>query len=257
MTNNYDPTLPDDIQENINRFLPFLVELRKRILFIFSVFFIFSTLGFFYYEKIIIFILKLLDLQKINIVFTSPFQFVNLSISSAFTIGIISIFPLFIFQILSFLKPALKQKEYRLLTILLPVGMLLFVGGFYFGAMMMKYLLALFFKKSIELNISNMIDISTLLSSIINTSTLMGLAFQFPVVLTLLLRLNVVKHRFLSQQRPFVYCAVIIFAALLPPTDILSLLLLTFPLVFLFEITLLLNRLFKKPQIARKEVENV
>jgi len=241
-----DYALADNLQENVTRFFPYLMEIRKRVLFLFSLFLIFGILGFVYYEKIIALIIRLLHLQNVNAVFTSPFQFVNLAISSGIILGVIAVFPLIIFQIVSFLKPALRPKEYHTLLAFLPVSLFLFVIGFGFGGTMMKYVIDIFFKKSVELNIGNMLDISVLLSNILNTSALMGLAFQFPILLTVLMHLKVLKYKTIARQRPFVYCAILVFTLLLPPTDILSDFLLTLPLVFLFEITLILNKVFNK-----------
>ena len=70
-----------------------------------------------------------------------------------------------------------------------------------------------------------------------------------PVVLTALMRLKVVPYKTIAKQRLVAYCGSLIFAALLPPTDILSLVLLTMPLVFLFEITLILNRIVLKTHL--------
>jgi len=241
-----DYALADNLQENINRFFPYLVEIRKRVLFLFSLFLIFGVFGFVYYEKIIVFVLKLLRLQNVNVVFTSPFQFINLATNSGIVLGVTAVFPLIIFQVVSFLKPALRPKEYHSLLALLPISLLLFVTGFIFGGTMMKYVIDIFFKKSVELNIGNVLDISALLSNILNTSALMGLAFQFPIVLTVLMHLKVLKHKTIARQRLFVYCATLVFVLLLPPTDIFTDLLLSLPLVFLFEITLILNKVFNK-----------
>ena len=98
--NHHQVAATDALQENVNRYLPFLMELRKRILFLFSVFLVFGIAGFIYYEKIISFSLRLLDLKQAQVVFTSPFQFLNLAISSGLLCGIAAIFPLLILQIL-------------------------------------------------------------------------------------------------------------------------------------------------------------
>jgi sec-independent protein translocase protein TatC len=232
------------VEKTVQLYFPFLMEVRRRLLFTFSVFLIASILGFFYYEPIIRFIIGFINLEGVNIVFTSPFQFVNLAISSAFLVGITISFPLIILQVLSFLKPALRPREFKLIISLLPLILLLFVFGFIFGFFIMRYVINLFYVKSLELEIGNLLDISSLLSQILITSTLMGLAFQYPIVLTLLIRFKVVKLKMIAHQRPFVYLIILIFAALLPPTDVLSLVLLSLPLAILFETTLILNKLF-------------
>jgi len=236
-------------KDEIKLYFPFLEEIRKRLLFTFSVFIIVSIVSFFYFEKIVIPILKIISLPGINIVFTSPFQFIELSLSSALVAGLVVCFPLILIQILSFLKPALKSAEFKTVTYLLPISAFLFIGGFVFGFFIMKYVIILFYQKSQELNIGNVLDVSRLLSQILLTSALMGIFSQYPIVITLLLKFKVIKYQTLTSQRPFIYTAALILASLLPPTDALSLILLTFPLVFLFEITLLLNRLILKTHL--------
>lgn len=234
------------MEKTVQLYFPFLMEARRRLLFTFSVFLIASILGFFYYEPIIRLVISLINLEGVNIVFTSPFQFVNLAISSAFLVGIIVSFPLIIIQVLFFLRPALRPREFRLIISLLPLILLLFIFGFIFGFFIMRYVINLFYVKSLELDIGNLLDISSLLSQILMTSSLMGLAFQYPIVLTLLFRFKVVKMKTIERQRPFVYLIILIFAAFLPPTDILSLALLSLPLAILFETTLILNRVLLK-----------
>lgn len=236
--------ISDTVQENINRYFPLLAEVRRRLLFVLSIFILFGVFGFFYYEKIVTFTIGLLDLDGVNIVFTSPFQFLNLAISSSLSIGLIVTIPLLIYQLLTFLKPALKVKEYRSVMTLLPISIVLFIGGFAFGFLMMKYVVTIFYTKSVELNIGNMLDISRLLSQILVTSTFMGLAFQFPIVMSLLMDFKIVSHKMFTQQRPIAYVIAICFAAFMPPTDILSLVLLTLPLILLFEFTLLIRRIY-------------
>jgi len=237
------------VEKTVQLYFPFLMEVRRRLLFTFSVFLIASILGFFYYEPIIRFVISLINLEGVNIVFTSPFQFVNLAISSAFLVGTAVSFPLITFQVLSFLKPALKPQEFKLIIALLPLIIILFIFGFIFGFFIMRYVINLFYAKSLELEIGNLLDISSLLSQILMTSSLMGIAFQYPIVLTLLLRFKVVKLKVIEHQRPFIYLIILIFAAFLPPTDILSLVLLSLPLAILFETTLLLNRVLLKAHL--------
>lgn len=230
------------IEEHYVKYLPLIYEIRKRLFFLVAILIITSAIGFIYYQKIIAFSLSLFDLDGVNVVFTSPFQFVSLAFTSAFLLATLIIFPLIIIQILSFLKPALHPKEYRMILALLPFSLVLFVGGFSFGILIMRYVIQIFYEKSQELQIGNYLDISSLLSQILITSILMGLAFQFPVILTVLVRLKVITYRALEKQRLIAYVASAIFATLLPPTDLLSLVLLFLPLAFLFELTLLLNK---------------
>src|SRR3990167_1490841 len=96
----------------IDKYSPFLKEARKRIFFTLFVFALATLAGFTFYERIIRFLIGTLALQGVNIVFTSPFQFINLAVSCGITVGLVVVLPLLIFQVLHFLKPALREKEY-------------------------------------------------------------------------------------------------------------------------------------------------
>ena len=114
----------------------------------------------------------------------------------------------------------------------------------------MKWQVQIFMSRSTSLGIGNMLDISRLLSVVIMTSALMGVGFQFPIVLLILMHFKVIKHDQLKKQRPWVYLGSFIFALFLPPDSILADLILTLPLVILYEITLILNHVFeaKRPK---------
>lgn len=244
-----DTSISTDLESVVIKYSPFFQEIRKRLIFTLAIFIICAGIGFIYYENIVRFILKIFALDGLNIVFTSPFQFLSLGMNSAFLIGIVAILPLAIFQFLSFIRPALNKHEYRAVLVLLPIAMLLFITGFTFGVLIMKYVVLIFYQKSIELNVGNFLDVSKLLSQILATAILMGVAFQFPIVLTILMRLKILNYHALTKRRLIVYAISLIFAAALPPTDLLSLVLLFLPLALLFELTLLLNRYILKSHL--------
>lgn len=228
------------------KYSPFLNEIRKRIIFTVSVFALATISGFVFYEKIIKFLIEILSLKGINIVFTSPFQFINLAISCGIASGLVLVFPLLIYQILSFLKPALRKKEFRMIVGFLPFSIILFLMGFSFGVFIMRWQIQIFLARSVSLNIGNVLDISHLLSTVLITSMLLGIGFQFPIIVFLLLRIGIIKQSQLSKQRLWIYLASLIFAILLPADSILADILLALPLIIMFELTLILNRFFEK-----------
>ncbi len=218
-----------------------MAEFRKRIIFTICVFGLSTILGFLFYDKIIRFLIEILSLKGINIVFTSPFQFINLAVSCGIATGIIVAFPLLIAQILFFLKPALRQKEYKMVVGFLPLAIILFLIGFSFGGVIMKWQIEIFLDKSIELGIGNILDISRLLETVIITSALMGISFEFPILLLLLLRVGIIKQKDLVKARPWIYLGSFLFAILLPPDSVIADIFLSLPLIVLFELTLFIN----------------
>lgn len=226
----------------IEKFTPYLKEFKRRIVFTLSLFGISTILGFIFYEKIIKFLISGLSLEGINIVFTSPFQFINLAVSCGIATGLIITFPLIITQILNFLKPALKIKEFKLVTKYIPFSLVLFLIGFIFGAIIMKWQIEIFLQSSFNLGIGNILDISKLLSTVLLTSSFLGLGFQFPIVLLILSRLGIIQKQSLTKHRMWIYLGSFIFAILLPVDSILADLFLSLPLIVLFEVTVLMMK---------------
>lgn len=225
----------------IKKYSPYLTEVKKRIFYTIIFFGIGTIAGFVFYQQIIKFLVDILSLKGINIVFTSPFQFINLAISCGVASGLVFVFPLIIYQVLSFLRPSLREKEYKMVVRFLPFSIILFIIGFLFGFLIMKWQIQIFLGTSVSLGIGNFLDISHLLSTVLLTSAFMGIGFEFPIVLLLLLRIKIIKHDQLKKQRLWVYLGSLIFAILLPPDSILADGLLTLPFIIMYEVTLILD----------------
>lgn len=233
------------MNENLNKinvYFPFLIEIRRRVITIFLVFSVAAIVGVVFYEKIVLFFISLLDLKGATIIFTSPFEYMNLSVNCGVVVGIIITLPLIIYQLINFFEPAMTKKEFKTIKNVIPLSLILFIAGFAVGFNMMKYVGVLSYNTSLKLGISSYLNISNLLSTVLVTSSLMGVAFQFPIVLIFLIRFKVVSYKFIAGKRIVAYILAIVFAALMPPTDILSLILLTMPLVILYEIVLLFTK---------------
>jgi sec-independent protein translocase protein TatC len=251
---NIKPFESSELATLIDKYSPFFKEIRKRLIATIAVFLVATIAGFAFYEQIIKLLVDALSLKGINIVFTSPFQFINLAIDCGLVSGLVMVFPFFIFQVVHFLKPALRGREFKMLVGLLPFSLILFIFGFAFGALIMKWQIEIFLARSVALGIGNILDVSSLLYVVLLTSALMGIGFQFPIVLLLLMRIGIIKPHHLSKNRQWVYLGSFIFAILLPPDSILADILLTLPLVILFEITLLLNHIFERNRLKADSI---
>ena len=231
------------------KYYPYLLEIRKRFLFVGSLFVVASIVGFILYQKILTLILDFFSLEGVNIVFTTPFQFFTLALNSGLIVGVAVVVPILIFQLISFLKPALQAKEFRIIVNILPLALLLLGAGFVYGVIVMKLLMQIFYQTSLSLQIDNMLDVENFLSKVLMTGLLMGIAFLFPIVMTVLMLLKLIKHSFFERQRIYAYLIAVIFVLLLPPPDLISDIILFAPLVILFELTLILNRIFLKTHL--------
>ncbi|OGV96953.1 hypothetical protein A2W24_02400 [Microgenomates group bacterium RBG_16_45_19] len=226
----------------MERYLPYLDELRRKLFIVLIVFLIMAVIGALFYKQVLLFILGRFNLEGVNIVLTSPYQIIELAVQIGLLLGLLTALPLLIWYLIGFLRPALEHDEFKIIVSLLPLSLFLFIVGFMFGTTVMNAIIGIFTHATSELNLQNLWDVSRFFSQTMFMGMAMALAFQFPIILTLLLRLGFIEKPKLYTYRPVIYVAILLFAVIMPPTDIFSLFILTLPLFLLFELTLLLNR---------------
>jgi sec-independent protein translocase protein TatC len=236
------PDDPNSINALTARYLPYLKEIQKKLLILTGIVFGSGIFGFIYYQKILSTILGFFSFKGITMVLTSPYQFFDLAINTGLATGVVVAVPLFIYFILSFLKPALAPKEYKQILNMVPFAFILFVIGFGFGIYVMQFVISIFSETASSFNVGNIWDISQFFSQTIIMGVCLGLIFELPVIISVLIRLNLISKATIAKNRKVVYAAIIIMAAFLPPNDIISLSILTIAPLFLFELALLLNQ---------------
>ncbi len=230
------------LAEFVDHYRPFLVEIRRRIGQVGAAFAGGFVIGVAFHRKIIVSLIAVFNFENVNVVVTSPYQFVNLAINIGLFLGIVFAFPLLIFHLITFVRPAVTQREFKTIKQLFPLSILLFMIGSAFGVWMEQVIVSLYARTSLEYSVSNIWDIQAFLSQMIFMAAIMGIVFQLPIILTTLIKANLVSIELLVAKRRIFYLFLIVFAILLPSTDILSLVLIISPLLLLFEGTIFLNR---------------
>lgn len=247
----FKPLNSPELAALVKKYGPFFQEIRRRIFVVLAILVLATVVGFVFYEQIIKFLIDLFSLNGVNIVFTSPFQFINLSISCGLVTGLVAALPVLAIQIIAFLRPALKKIEYKAATRFFPLSLVLFIAGFLFGFLIMKWQIEIFVGRTESFGISNMLDISRLLTTVLLTSALMGIGFQFPFLLLLLMRFEIISRKQLGRKRLWVYLGSFFFAMLLPPDSIIADIFLSLPLIILYEFTLLFSRFWLRSASQR------
>ena len=250
----HDDSLSARVRNYIETYGPYLTDLWVRLYKTTILFCVVFAGGFFVAEPILKVFLKLFSIPGVTIVATTPFQFVDLSVDVAFFFAILISIPYFTWQVCAFVKPAVSPKEYRSFVLLLPVSLILFAIGFAYAFGVLFVSLRAMAVLNLDIGLKNYWDISAYVSAVIMTATLLGVLFQFPIIVTLLIRFGMISRNFLVKHRRGAYAAIAILVGLLPPNDVLSLFILALPLVLLYEVTILVNR--PKVLISRPHLHN-
>lgn len=225
----------------LNEYGVYLEDLKRRILLLVKIFAVIFASGFFLTGLIVKTAIQLLSFKDVSIVITSPFQMVDIAMSTGFFIASVITAPIAVYQIYTFLSPGLLPKEKRLFIMLIPVALILFFIGFAYGFMVLYFGISVIAEINVKLGVVNYWDIGKFISDIVLTSSLLGLIFQFPIIITFLVRLGLFNSRFLRKKRRIAYFLIMVFVSLLPPTDGLSLILMAAPMIIIYELTILAN----------------
>jgi sec-independent protein translocase protein TatC len=231
----------EDLKTQIKKFLPYLEDLQRRFYSSMIVIIAFFVTGVLSSGFVIKQFIKHFNLNNVVLATTSPFQLAEVAVDIGFFFALVAGVPLFIYHLLSFTHSALNRTELRKVLFSIPVSLFLFVAGFVYGFFILFYSFTLLATVNVSIGVQNIWDISLFLSQIIITSTLLGIIFQFPLVISLLLKMGVVTRQQLKQKRRLIILALFILTSLLPPTDGLSLIALALPLYLLYEATILIN----------------
>lgn len=172
-----------------------------------------------------------------KLVVQSPTEPVMITLKLALIVGLVLSSPVLIFQIWGFLSPALYAKEKRVVVPALLFGLVLFCcgGAFAFIYLLPQALPILFSFQSEGLEI--LITFEKYFSFVVQLVLAMGLCFEIPLVMMLLGGLGVITPARLNGFRRYaIVLAAVAGAVLSPGTDILSMILMTVPILILYEI---------------------
>ena len=174
----------------------------------------------------------------------TPFFF---EIRLAIILGLLGSFPIILLEIWSFLSPALERREKRTIIPSLYMGMVLFafgVGLAYFVALP----ITLKFLYGFQTDTANwLIGMNEYLSFVIRLLLSFGIIFELPVVIMILASLGLVTPEFLRRKRRHAIVITTVVAAFLSPGDAMTVtFLMMFPLIILYEISILLAVFVRK-----------
>lgn len=186
--------------------------------------------------------IRLLTIDGVTLTTTSPFQLIDLAVDFGFFCATLLAVPLVLYHLYAFLYSGLAAGERKVFLVLLPLGIALFVTGFAYGFAVLYYALGVIAHINQGLGVANLWDVNRFLAQMSLTAMLLGLVFQFPLVLVFLVRLGAINAYFLATKRRHAIVVILCMVALLPPTDGLSFVVMAAPLIAMYEATVFAAR---------------
>jgi len=163
-----------------------------------------------------------------------------------FVAGLMLASPFVLYQIWGFVSRRLDQDKKRYVLPFVLAGSFFFALGILFGYFVALPFGCKFLLKYASKSIKPMLDMNAYLSFSVRFLLIFGLAFEFPVILLVLARIGAINAKMLAQKRRYAILLIFIFALVIAPPDFISQVLMALPLMGLYEVSILLCKIFEK-----------
>ncbi len=190
---------------------------------------------------------------------TSTLHLININLAGQFTSHMTVSFvaacivtsPYIVWELWRFIKPGLTQQEKQHTR-----GAVLIISGLFISGVLFSYYLVVpvmvnfLGNYQVSASVSNQIALNSYVGSVTMMTLLMGLIFEFPVIVFFLSKIGILNPSLLRKYRKHTIVAILITSGIITPSpDVFSQLLVSVPLYALFEISLMLSsRAYKRNQ---------
>ncbi len=175
------------------------------------------------------------------------------SIKMAIIGGFIVAFPFVFYQIWGFIKPGLKKNELKSVRgITWFVSILFFIGiifGYYVIAPLTVNFLGNF---DLTGKVENILIIGDFISTIVSTIILTGILFLLPVIILIFSKIGLISAAFLKKYRKHAFVVVLILAAIITPPDVFTQIVVTIPIMILYELGIQIAKRIEKKRLIEE-----
>ena len=180
---------------------------------------------------------------------------VNMFVWMCILAGFIMAFPYILWQIWKFISPALYEKERKNARLFIFISSLLFFLGVLFGYFVIIPMSVNFVATfSVSDIVKNQFTLGSYIGMVKTSILAGGLFFELPIIIYFLTKLGLVTPAFLKKYRRYAIVLVLIVAAIVTPPDVVSQTIVAIPMLFIFELSVLISSIVYNRQIKREQV---
>lgn len=161
--------------------------------------------------------------------------------------------PVILYEIWRFVAPGLYSREKKYILPFVLLSTIFFVGGALFGYyVVFPYGFSFFVGFATDF-IRPMPSVKEYFSFASRMLFAFGVVFELPVFTMFLSRIGLINYKMLTRQRKYAFLAVFVVSAILTPPDVMSQLMMAGPLLILYEISIIVARIFGKKQVDENQ----
>ena len=163
--------------------------------------------------------------------------------------GFILAFPYIIFEFWKFISPGLYENERKNARGFIFIASLLFFLGVLFGYYIVTPLSINFLGNySVSSEIFNDFDLNSYIGLLRASVLASGIIFELPIIVYFLTKIGIITPAFLRKNRKISLVLVLSLSAIITPPDIASQIIVSIPILILYEVSILISRLVLKKQ---------
>ncbi|MDD5634451.1 MAG: twin-arginine translocase subunit TatC [Candidatus Omnitrophica bacterium] len=236
------PTYPKELKKlNV---IAHLEELRMRILFSLAIFLALAFVFFFKSDVLMRAAVSPIEDLVPNLIFISPTESIVAYFKISFLASFICSFLVAAYQLWAFISPAFEKQKRVHIVLWTISSILLFFAGTAFS-----YWVALPVGLKFLINFGRdmlvpQITIGEYTSFFCAIIVIGGIIFEIPVIIGLFADIGILSPAMLRKNRKYVLLGILIFAAIITPTqDVVNLLIFSLPMFLLYEVGIMLAAL--------------
>jgi Tat protein translocase TatC len=187
------------------------------------------------------------DIQNMMVVL-SPTDGFMMAMNLALVAAVIVSSPFLLLFILQFVVPGLKPSEKKMLFPAIGIGAGLFIGGVIFAYyIVLPGALKFFMEFNEALGVRNEWRLDAYIKFASRFCLLFGVAFELPVIVMILVKLDILGYKVMSTTRRYALLAIFVASAIITPTpDPFTMLVMAGPLYIMYEICIWLAYFMEK-----------
>ncbi len=224
-----------------------LMALRKVLIVCFAAIAVgFVAAFYFIIDPLLKWITAPIEARGVQVIYTAVSEALTTKLKVSLVSGIVLAFPIIIWQVWTFIKPALYPKERRSFRVFFFFALMLFLLGIVFCYASVFFLAIDFFMISGENLATPMLSLDKYINFLFGFLLPFGVAFMLPVFIYITTRIGLTTPQMLSSKRKYVILGIFVLAAILTPPDVVSQIMLGLPMLLLYEIGIIISRMVKK-----------
>ncbi len=190
--------------------------------------------------------------QTTKLVFLAPAEALWMNLKVSFVAGLMLALPVIFYQMWKFISPGLlaREKKYVLPFVISATG-LFAVGSLFCLFIVLPFAMGFLLTYKVGDVMMPMLSIGKYVDFTLKFILAFGAVFELPIVIIFLTRMGLVTTKTLAKNRKYAVLVAFILAAMLTPTpDVFNQTLMAVPIIILYEIGILVSRIFMRRRAA-------